>query len=188
MRRQMRADAEQNRADILRAAWALFEEHGTGVSLRAIAAEAGVGIATLYRSFPTRDDLLLALAMQATDEGLAAMDCALECWDEDPEAAWHGFVRSMAGARVSAFLVSLGEENEDFVASEKVAEVRAERLARLEVILTRARDAGLVGDIDAMRFMAGIAAATRPLPPFVEESIPDLHEWLVDVYLQGLRP
>ena len=184
----MRANAAQNREGILRAARALFEEHGTSVSLRAIAAEAGVGIATLYRNFPTRDDLFLALGVQVSDEGLAAMDRALERWDEDPEAAWHGFVRSMAGTRLTAFLVSLGDKNKEFVASEKVAEVRAERLARLEVILTRAREAGLVGDIDAMRFMVGIAAATRPLPPFVEESIPDLHEWLVDVYLQGLRP
>lgn len=89
---------------------------------------------------------------------------------------------------MTALLISLGEKNEGFVASEKVAEARAERLARLEVILSRAREAGLVGDIDAMRFMVGIAAATRPLPAFVEESIPNLHEWLVDVYLQGLRP
>ncbi|MFC3184289.1 hypothetical protein [Pseudoglutamicibacter albus] len=84
--------------------------------------------------------------------------------------------------------MSLGENNQEFVESERVSEVRADRLARLEPILRRAREAGLIGDIDAMRFLVGIAAATRPLPDFVEEQIPDLHEWLIDVYLHGLRP
>ena len=54
----MRADAIANREAIITTAIALWADAGTGVSLRTIAADAGVGIGTLYRHFPTRDDLV----------------------------------------------------------------------------------------------------------------------------------
>lgn len=57
----MRADAQKNRDAILTAARATFEEEGVMVSLDGIAMRAGVGNATLYRHFPTRNDLLAAV-------------------------------------------------------------------------------------------------------------------------------
>lgn len=59
--RAIRADAQRNRDAILVAARATFEEYGVLASLDGIAARAGVGNATLYRNFPTRDDLLAAV-------------------------------------------------------------------------------------------------------------------------------
>ncbi len=56
----MRADAQLNKARILAAAEEVFMERGAGVSLDEVAKRAGVGIATLYRRFPTREDLLAA--------------------------------------------------------------------------------------------------------------------------------
>ena len=56
----LRADAERNRQRIIEAARAVFAEAGLDVPLEAIAQRAGVGIATLYRRFPTRDDLVAA--------------------------------------------------------------------------------------------------------------------------------
>lgn len=67
--RTMRADALRNRDAILAAARAAFEEGGVLTSLDGIADRAGVGNATLYRNFPTRNDLLAAV-MEAN---LAAM-------------------------------------------------------------------------------------------------------------------
>lgn len=56
----LRADAQQNRDKILAAAEDIFLERGAAVSMNEVARHAGVGIGTLYRRFPTREDLLAA--------------------------------------------------------------------------------------------------------------------------------
>jgi len=56
----LRSDARRNRERILAAAEEVFLERGAGVSLEDVARRAGVGIGTLYRRFPTREDLLAA--------------------------------------------------------------------------------------------------------------------------------
>lgn len=57
----MRADAKRNRDAILEAARTCFESEGINAPTDGIAVRAGVGNATLYRNFPTRDDLLAAV-------------------------------------------------------------------------------------------------------------------------------
>src|ERR1039458_8925973 len=60
MDRPMRADAQSNRARLLEAAVRAFSQDGPEVTLDAIAKDAGVGIGTLYRHFPTREALVEA--------------------------------------------------------------------------------------------------------------------------------
>lgn len=75
-----RADARANRAALLAGAARLFAEQGPDVPLEAVAREAGVSIATLYRHFPSREDLvaatysaeLAALGEIDLDDGTAA--------------------------------------------------------------------------------------------------------------------
>ena len=76
----------RNRKRLLEATRRLFASRGVAVSVREIAGEAGVGIATLYRHFPTRDDLLDAVLEDAFEELAAAGERALA--HEDP---WLGF-------------------------------------------------------------------------------------------------
>ncbi len=59
--RGRRADAQRNEQALLAAAAAVFVRSGVDAPVRAIAAEAGVGIATIYRHFPTRADLVVAV-------------------------------------------------------------------------------------------------------------------------------
>jgi AcrR family transcriptional regulator len=59
--RKRRADAERNRERILKVAKRAFSRHGANASLDDIAKEAGVGPGTLYRHFPTREQLLEAV-------------------------------------------------------------------------------------------------------------------------------
>src|SRR3954449_4544689 len=60
-RRELRADAAANRDRVLAAAAIAVRRDGEAVPMATIAAEAGVGIATLYRSYPSREALLGAL-------------------------------------------------------------------------------------------------------------------------------
>jgi AcrR family transcriptional regulator len=58
--RPKRQDAQRNRETILAAAVDTFSQAGLDASLEAIARQAGVGIGTLYRHFPTRETLAIA--------------------------------------------------------------------------------------------------------------------------------
>ncbi|MGW5636076.1 TetR/AcrR family transcriptional regulator [Streptomyces sp. NPDC003832] len=59
--RPRRADARRNERTLLEAAAAVFVAGGVEAPVRDIAAEAGVGTATIYRHFPTRADLIVAV-------------------------------------------------------------------------------------------------------------------------------
>jgi AcrR family transcriptional regulator len=82
----LRADAARNRDAIIAAARAVFAEHGLGASLDEIARRAGVGNATLYRRFPTREELVQAALLGPMAEYLAAAEEGLADTD-----AWAGF-------------------------------------------------------------------------------------------------
>ena len=82
----LRVDAERNRGRIVEAAQAAFAEHGLDVPLEEVAGGAGVGIATLYRRFPTRDDLIAACFERRLADYARAAEDALEAPD-----GWTGF-------------------------------------------------------------------------------------------------
>jgi AcrR family transcriptional regulator len=82
----LRADAERNRERVLSAAREVFAEQGLDASMNEIARRAGVGVATLFRRFPTRDDLVGATFADKMRAYAAAVDVALA--DSDP---WRGF-------------------------------------------------------------------------------------------------
>jgi AcrR family transcriptional regulator len=85
-RHGLRADAARNRDAIIAAARPVFAEHGLGAPLDEIARRAGVGNATLYRHFPTREELVQAALLAPMAEYLAAAEEAVA--DPDP---WAGF-------------------------------------------------------------------------------------------------
>ncbi|MGV0813808.1 TetR/AcrR family transcriptional regulator [Mycolicibacterium boenickei] len=67
--RPLRGDAARNRQALLTAAADAFARHGVSTSLDAVARAAGVGPGTLYRHFPTREQLVRAVI----DDGLCAL-------------------------------------------------------------------------------------------------------------------
>lgn len=66
--RKPRADAVRNRERVLEAARAVFNAGGPEASLEAVAKRAGVGIGTLYRHFPTREDLFEAVYRREVEQ------------------------------------------------------------------------------------------------------------------------
>ncbi|WP_149404639.1 TetR/AcrR family transcriptional regulator [Dictyobacter arantiisoli] len=66
--RPMRADAQRNYASLLNAARVAISERGADIVLEDVARSAGVGIGTLYRHFPTRQDLLEAVFLDEANE------------------------------------------------------------------------------------------------------------------------
>jgi AcrR family transcriptional regulator len=70
--RKPRADAQRNRESILEVAKKAFTRSGANTSLDDIANEAGVGPGTLYRHFPTREDLLQAVYRSEMEKLAAA--------------------------------------------------------------------------------------------------------------------
>ena len=65
--RAVRADARRNLATLLEAALAVFARSGVDAPVREIAAEAGVGVGTVYRHFPQRSDLVVAVFRHEVD-------------------------------------------------------------------------------------------------------------------------
>jgi AcrR family transcriptional regulator len=93
--RCQRADAVRNRKRIIEAARELFAEHGFDAQVDQIARRAGVGVGTVYRHFPNKEDLLQALI---DDRFEALAEAAREATaDPDPWAGFEGFMRYSAG-------------------------------------------------------------------------------------------
>jgi AcrR family transcriptional regulator len=113
MARARRADADRNASAILAAAGQLFAERGPDVPFDVIARQAAVGNATLYRHFPTRSDLLVAVYGDEVAELCRRADPPLgdrSLDDRSPEAALFAwldeFVVHVVGKRQLALAIT----------------------------------------------------------------------------------
>jgi len=93
--RRPRADAARNRSAILDAARAAFTTTGPDASLEGIARAAGVGIGTLYRNFPSREDLVAAVYENELGAVLARAGSLLD--EHEPDDALRAFMRLYSG-------------------------------------------------------------------------------------------
>jgi AcrR family transcriptional regulator len=93
-----RADAERNRAKILEAARSAFTDRQAEVSMAEVSRRAGVGMATLYRNFPGRRELLEALYI---DEVNAVCEAAESVAGETPGVVFVAWLH-----RFFAFIIS----------------------------------------------------------------------------------
>src|SRR5450631_4365399 len=85
-----RPDAERNRDKILAAARSAFADPEAEISMAEISRRAGVGMATLYRNFPGRRELLEAVYIDEID---ALCDAALSVEGDTPGAAFVAWLR-----------------------------------------------------------------------------------------------
>ncbi|MFF0445064.1 TetR/AcrR family transcriptional regulator [Streptomyces sp. NPDC004609] len=92
-RRPLRADAQRNRARILAAAESVFAEKGPSASTEGVAARAGVAIGTVFRHFPTKNDLLTAIMKNLQQRLTDQADTLIA--DGDPATALFTFFTSL---------------------------------------------------------------------------------------------
>jgi AcrR family transcriptional regulator len=92
--RALRADARRNRAAVIEAAKRLFAEQGLDAQMPDVARLANVGVGTIYRHFPTKDDLIAALVAERFDRLAQKAREGLE--NEDPWEAIADFIRFAA--------------------------------------------------------------------------------------------
>ena len=89
--RSGRTDARRNKKSLLDAAAAIFVTSGVEAPVRDIAAEAGVGVGTIYRHFPTRADLIIAVYRHQIEACAEAGPALLES-SASPYAALGGWI------------------------------------------------------------------------------------------------
>jgi len=181
--RPLRADARRNRDAVVAIAADAFSENGIEASLEDIARKAGVGIGTLYRHFPTREDLVFATYRREVELlSQSAPELAAQMSPSEALREWmRRFVRYAATKRgMVGMLRTMMQTRAELFAGTKD---RIQGAAGL--LLRSAADAGEIrGDItaeDLMRSMGGICMANDQAGP------PENAARLVDLVFDGLR-
>jgi AcrR family transcriptional regulator len=161
LHRQLRSDAAANRERILAAAMVAIRSDGERVPMARIADEAGVGIGTLYRHYPTRPALLAALTLRAFHRVLEHARAAAQSDDPAPAVLAQFFEQTIA-ARDDLFLPLHGGP---IIRDEKISALRSEIRVLLEEVLARGRLAGTIRpDVTATDIIIVGAMLAQPLP------------------------
>jgi AcrR family transcriptional regulator len=178
----MRADARRNYERLLAAAKDAFTEHGPDASLDEIARQAGVGIGTLYRHFPTRTALQEAV-VRDQNEAARAQAVALLA-SPSPGEALATWLRSELGRL--AIYRGLGAAVMNTALDGEPSDACQQLTAAAGALLERAQQAGAVrSDIDitsVLRLNSAIAIATEQANDGGAQS-----ERLLSIVLDGLR-
>ena len=182
----LRADAARNRERIIAAATAVFAERGLDAATAEIAHRAGVGEATLFRRFPTKDELIDAIIETRMEEVAALADAAAA--DADPAAALERFMQDVVKqfSRDRGFFEAAGDR---CVVDPRFRPLREHSLEAMGRLLKRAQEAGAVRrDLAAadLSFLAGSAAYAMEVQfPGLRD---DLWKRYLRVILDGMRP
>jgi AcrR family transcriptional regulator len=175
-RRPKRADAQRNFDALLTAARESFADNGSQASLEDISRRAGVSIATLYRNFPTREDLVEEVHREEVEALCRAADTFAELEPWEALVGWLRHFVDYIGTKV-AFADALNRTTDTFQACR-----RAMREAG-GPLLDRAQEGGTVrSDLsidDILRMVAGIST--------VEYADEDQRNRVFSVVLGGLR-
>lgn len=168
----LRADAERNRGLVLAAARSVFAEHGLEAGVAEVAERAGVGVATIFRRFPTKDDLLAAVLEDQVHEieELARAATSFRAFMVDVTAV-HMSDRGLCDA-----------VDHDVFTRPELERSRAEVQKLVRALLERAQAAGEIRkDVTIDDIPVVLLGVARSAPP-------DGWRRYLDFALDGLRP
>jgi AcrR family transcriptional regulator len=180
--RPLRADARRNRDAVIAAARKIVAEQGVEAQIQDVAREAGVGVGTVYRHFPTKDALMGALMVECMRENVEIGREAAE--HEDPWEAFATLVRNGCASMDA----DAAKRRMWTVASDEAfayaAPAKAEMTEQCSAVIARAHDAGVLRPdftVDDMpSLMCGMAAV-------IDQPGPGDWRRLVEFALDGLR-
>lgn len=178
----MRADAQRNLDTLLQTALAVFDSSGVDAPVREIAERAGVGVGTIYRHFPRRSDLIVAVLCSEVDAcASAGIELATKHSAGEALVRWVECYVEFVTAR-RGFAASLNSDNPAFKA------VTPHFLQRLRPVVQSLLDAAIAGGeirkgIQADELLCGVAAFCNP---FECPDPPDSRR-MVSLFIDGLR-
>jgi AcrR family transcriptional regulator len=183
----LRADARRNRERILAAARAVFIERGIDAPLDEIAQRSGVGIATLYRRFPTRQALIEAVALDIVRQ--TAEEAALALAEEpSPLSALTRYMHRALDLHVGVLMPSLvgGQQS---TRNEEFLRAREAGANSIRTIVDRAKaDGSIRPDVTAADIGLLIIRLNRPLlSPFPRDLADCLSHRHMELVIDGLR-
>jgi AcrR family transcriptional regulator len=159
--RRLRRDAAANRERILAAATIAVRRDGEKVPMATIADEAGVGIGTLYRHYPTRPALLTALTLRSFHRVLDHARAAAQSDEPAPTALTQFFEQTIAAR--SEFVLPL--HGGPVIHDEKIVALQSEIRNLLEQVLARGRrDRTIRPDATPNDIIITGAILAQPLP------------------------
>jgi AcrR family transcriptional regulator len=181
--RPLRADAARNRARVLETAYETFAAEGLAVPIDEIARRAGVGAGTVYRHFPTKEDLFAAVVESRLQHIIAAGHALLD--DPGPGEALFAFLRSMVldfGATDQGLVDALGGLGIDVDSAAPDADAAFRAL--LGELLAAAQGAGTVrADVDVPEIKA-LMVGCQAMQGYDSARAARV----TDVVIDGLRP
>jgi AcrR family transcriptional regulator len=183
--RPLRRDAERNRQRILDAARVLFAERGLGVSLDEIARHADVGVGTIYRRFPDKEQLIDALFEDRLGEILAVATASLEM--SEPWEALVAFLQRSMELQVEDRGLKellLGTST----AHARIEQGRQQIQPIVRAVLGRAQRAGVVRDDITVADLLLLQHAIGEASEYTREIAPEAWRRVMSIALDGLRP
>ena len=181
---RLRADARRNRERILRAAGEVFAEQGIDAGTDEIARRAGVGHGTLFRRFPSKDDLVVAILQDRMESLAAQAEAALA--DPDPATALRAVLEQMVERQASdrCAVAAIGSPH---CGSPLLAPARDRVYRALAGVLARAQEAGAVREdvtpVDLFLLLRAAAAASE-----IAAGPPDAWRRYLGIILDGISP
>jgi AcrR family transcriptional regulator len=182
--RPLRSDAERNRDRIVAAAQSVFARDGLTASMASVARQADVGIATLFRRFPTKEALVEAVFADRMDAYADAVATALA--NPDP---WHGFtdyIETVCGMQAAdrGFAVVL---TMTFPMARTLETRRREAYDGLIELAERAKAAGCLRDDFTPEDMVLVLMANAGVVAATVDTVPTAWRRVVALIIQSLQ-
>jgi AcrR family transcriptional regulator len=179
--RRQRSDARQNVLALVQAAKVVFADRGVDAPAKEITDRAGVGVGTLYRHFPRRSDLIVAVMQHEIDDCIdaaAALGSALSPWDA--LLGWtERFTEFVATKRGLASALHSGDPAYDGLPQRLLNQLEP----TLRTLLARAVAGGYAReDVTAREILATVALICQPVPG----EQPSFNQRMTRVFMQGL--